>query len=153
MKVWLVTLTDENVLASNRQHVVFVSLSQWRNYAHGVNWNGCEYKSWWNSQYRNDAHPVMARFSEMALLTSFYVYNSMCITKSKCSCACLVWRRVTAFYGHDVCNISILTTTWLWLSYRAITVKWIWFTCFTGSRRLGCQISAMHVTTISDVSL
>ena len=47
-KVWLVTLTNENTLASNTQHVASLSSSQWRNYAHWVNQNCCQIlmKSW-----------------------------------------------------------------------------------------------------------
>ena len=30
-------------------------------------------------QYRNDVRPLMATFLVMARLTSFYIYNSMCI--------------------------------------------------------------------------
>ena len=88
-------------------------------------------------QYRNDVCQVMASFSEMALLTSFYICNSTCIINWKCSCACLLWSNVIR-PKPDLpdcllwpCDVYILTTMWL---RRGIAEKWVWFTCITESR-------------------
>ena len=61
---------------------------------HTVNWNSA--KSWWSidfCQYRNDACPVMATFSEKAWLSTCKSYPFL--SKCACRCARLVCRKVT----------------------------------------------------------
>ena len=125
-KVWLVTLTDENVLASIIGNMLDICLyhsegilpMEWTVMA--VN-SAQSYKNIDFCLCRNDVCPVMATctFLVMAQLTSFYIYNSMCIYNSKCLCACLVCRKVIKPDLPDCllwpCNVCILTM-WLWLS-------------------------------------
>ena len=77
IKVWL-TLTDENALASNIASLLW---SKWRNYARGVNWNGCKDVNpgrtlAFVSIEMTSSCPLKASLLEVARLTSFF-YNSV----------------------------------------------------------------------------
>ena len=69
---------------------------------------------------------LMSNNGEILILTSFHIYNSMCIIKSKCSCACLVCRELITPKPDLsdcllwLCNVCILTIIWLWVSLEVL---------------------------------
>ena len=123
IKVWL-TLTDENASASNIASLLW---SKWRNYAHGVNWNGCKDVNpgrtlAFVSIEMMSVHWRLAYWRWPGLLV--FVSTTPCIINSKCLCACLVCKKVIKPKPH-------LPDCLLWSCNG--------YMCIAESRQLECQ--------------